>query len=48
MAFLGMMCKGQQGSDFCDMKDDFIVDKKKFISRLIVGTGKYKSFNKII
>ena len=26
------------------MKDDFIVAKKKFFSRLIVGTGKYKSF----
>ena len=26
------------------MKDDFIVAKKKFISRLIVGTGKYKNF----
>ena len=26
------------------MKDNFIVAKKKFISRLIVGTGKYKSF----
>ena len=26
------------------MKDDFIIAKKKFISRLIVGTGKYKSF----
>ena len=26
------------------MKDAFIVAKKKFISRLIVGTGKYKSF----
>ena len=26
------------------MKDDFMVAKKKFFSRLIVGTGKYKSF----
>ena len=26
------------------MKDSFIVAKKKFISRLIVGTGKYKNF----
>ena len=26
------------------MKDDFIIVKKKFKSRLIVGTGKYKSF----
>ena len=26
------------------MKDDFIIDKIKFKSRLIVGTGKYKSF----
>ena len=26
------------------MKDDFIIDKKKFKSRLIVGTGKYKNF----
>ena len=26
------------------MKDDFVIAKKKFISRLIVGTGKYKSF----
>ena len=26
------------------MKDVFLVDKKKFISRLIVGTGKYKNF----
>jgi len=26
------------------MKDDFIIDKKKLTSRLIVGTGKYKSF----
>ena len=26
------------------MKDNFVVAKKKFISRLIVGTGKYKSF----
>ena len=26
------------------MKDNFIVAKKKFISRLIVGTGKYRSF----
>jgi|TARA_B100001964_G_scaffold237252_1_gene300428 thiazole synthase len=26
------------------MKDDFIIAKKKFISRLIVGTGKYKNF----
>ena len=26
------------------MKDNFVIDKKKFISRLIVGTGKYKSF----
>jgi thiazole synthase len=26
------------------MKDDFVIDKKKFKSRLIVGTGKYKSF----
>ncbi len=26
------------------MKDNFIVAKKKFISRLIVGTGKYKNF----
>jgi thiazole synthase len=26
------------------MKDDFIIAKKKFKSRLIVGTGKYKSF----
>ena len=26
------------------MKDDFVIDKKKLTSRLIVGTGKYKSF----
>jgi len=26
------------------MKDNFVIAKKKFISRLIVGTGKYKSF----
>jgi len=26
------------------MKDDFVIAKKKFISRLIVGTGKYKNF----
>ncbi len=26
------------------MKDDFVIAKKKFKSRLIVGTGKYKSF----
>ena len=26
------------------MKDDFVIDKKKLASRLIVGTGKYKSF----
>ena len=26
------------------MKDDFVIAKKRFISRLIVGTGKYKSF----
>ena len=26
------------------MKDDFIIAKKKFKSRLIVGTGKYKNF----
>ena len=26
------------------MKDDFVIAKKKFTSRLIVGTGKYKSF----
>ena len=26
------------------MKDNFIVAKKQFISRLIVGTGKYKNF----
>jgi thiazole synthase len=26
------------------MKDDLVIDKKKFKSRLIVGTGKYKSF----
>ena len=26
------------------MNDDFMVAKKKFFSRLIVGTGKYKSF----
>ena len=26
------------------MKDDFIIAKKKFVSRLIVGTGKYKNF----
>ena len=26
------------------MKDDFVIAKKKFISGLIVGTGKYKSF----
>ena len=26
------------------MKDDFIIVKKKFKSRLIVGTGKYKNF----
>ena len=26
------------------MKDDFVIDRKKIISRLIVGTGKYKSF----
>ena len=26
------------------MKDNFVVAKKKFISRLIVGTGKYKNF----
>ena len=26
------------------MKDEFVIAKKKFISRLIVGTGKYKSF----
>lgn len=26
------------------MKDNFVIEKKKFISRLIVGTGKYKSF----
>ena len=26
------------------MKDNFIVAKKKFTSRLIIGTGKYKSF----
>ena len=26
------------------MKDVFLIDKKKFISRLIVGTGKYKNF----
>ena len=26
------------------MKDDFLIDKKKLTSRLIVGTGKYKNF----
>ena len=26
------------------MKDDFVIDKKNLTSRLIVGTGKYKSF----
>ena len=26
------------------MKDDFVIAKKKFKSRLIVGTGKYKNF----
>ena len=26
------------------MEDNFIVAKKKFTSRLIVGTGKYRSF----
>ena len=26
------------------MKDNFVIAKKKFKSRLIVGTGKYKSF----
>ena len=26
------------------MEDDFVVAKKKFKSRLIVGTGKYKNF----
>ena len=26
------------------MKDDFYIAKKKFNSRLIVGTGKYKNF----
>ena len=26
------------------MKDNFVIDKKKFISRVIVGTGKYRSF----
>ena len=26
------------------MKDNFVIAKKKFISRVIVGTGKYKSF----
>ena len=26
------------------MKDEFVIAKKKFVSRLIVGTGKYKSF----
>ena len=26
-------------------KDEFIVANKKFKSRLIVGTGKYKSFS---
>jgi len=26
------------------MEDNFVIAKKKFISRLIVGTGKYKSF----
>ena len=26
------------------MKDDFVINKKKLTSRLIVGTGKYKSF----
>ena len=26
------------------MKDDFVIDKKKLTSRLIVGTGKYRSF----
>ena len=26
------------------MKDEFIISKKKFLSRLIVGTGKYKNF----
>ncbi len=28
------------------MEDDFVVAKKKFKSRLIVGTGKYKNFTK--
>ena len=27
------------------MKDEFIIAKKKFRSRLIVGTGKYKNMN---
>ena len=27
------------------MKDQFIIAKKKFRSRLIVGTGKYKNMN---
>ena len=27
------------------MKDDLIISKKKYKSRLIVGTGKYKNFN---
>ena len=26
------------------MKDNFFIAKKKFLSRLIVGTGKYKNF----
>jgi len=28
-------------------KDDFIIDKKKFSSRLIVRTGKYRNFSDV-